>query len=297
MRRAGIALALAAVTLSAPVGSAPTPRASARPAPAPMRVMSINQCTDQLVLMLLPPERIASVTWLSRDPMLSLMADRAQHVATNRGGIEDVVRQAPDLVVADSFGSAATRAALRRFGFPMVEVAQPQSLDEIRAAVRTLAARFGTVARGEALIAAMDRSLADLARRPPLKLSVASWSGDGLSRGEGALYDAVLAAAGVRNAAAEGVRGTDVEALLALDPDILIAPVGGVAGQSLRDRVARHPLVRNRWAGRQVAISPRAYICGTPLIGAAAAQLRGDLERSSARLRAVSGRKAARRRT
>ncbi len=282
MRRAGILLAIAAMALPVSAGSAPPPVATAQAAKAqpalPMRVMSINQCTDQLVLMLLPPERIASVTWLSRDPLLSLMAARARGVAANRGEIEDVVRQQPDLIVADSFGSAATRAALRRFGFPMIEVAQPQSFDEIRATVRTLAVRLGTVARGEALIAGMDARLAELARRPPLNLRVASWSGDGLSRGEGALYDAVLDAAGARNAAKEGVAGTDVEALLALNPDILVAPVGGVVGQSLRDRVARHPLVRRRWAGRQVAVSPRAYICGTPLIANAAAALRDQLE-------------------
>lgn len=274
MRRVGILLAIAGVALPVSAGSVP-PRAQATP---PMRVMSINQCTDQLVLMLLPPDRIASVTWLSRDPLLSLMAARARGVPVNRGEIEDVVRQQPDLIVADSFGSAATRAALRRFGFPMIEVAQPQSLDDIRATVRILAERLGTGARGEALIAGMDRRFAELSRRPALNLRVASWSGDGLSRGEGALYDAVLDAAGARNAAKEGVAGTDVEALLALNPDILVAPVGGVIGQSLRDRVARHPLVRKRWAGRQVGISPRAYICGTPLIAEAAAELRSKFE-------------------
>ena len=275
MRRVSILLAIAVLALPVSAGSAPPPRVQAA---LPMRVMSINQCTDQLVLMLLPPERIASVTWLSRDPLLSLMAARARGVAVNRGEIEDVVRQQPDLIVADSFGSAATRAALHRFGFPMVEVAQPQSFDEIRATVRTLAAQFGTVERGEALIAGMDARLAELARRPALNLRVASWSGDGLSRGEGALYDAVLDAAGARNAVKEGVAGTDVEALLALNPDILVAPVGGVVGQSLRDRVARHPLVRRQWAGRQVSVSPRAYICGTPLIADAAAELRDQLE-------------------
>lgn len=280
IRQVGILLAIATMALPVAAGSAVSPPA---PAARPMRVMSINQCTDQLVLMLLPPERIASVTWLSRDPRLSLMAAQARRVSVNRGEIEDVVRQQPDLVVADRFGSAATRAALRRFGFAMIELDQPQGLDDIRASVRALAARLGTAARGEALIAAMDRQLAALSRRPPLDLRVAAWSGDGLSRGEGALYDAVLAAAGVRNAAHEGVAGTDVEALLALDPDMLVSPVGGVVGHSLRDRVARHPLVRDRWAGRRIGISPRTYICGTPLIARAASELRDRLEAAKRR--------------
>ena len=35
--------------------------------PTNLRVMSISLCTDQLLLALLPPERITSVTWLAHD--------------------------------------------------------------------------------------------------------------------------------------------------------------------------------------------------------------------------------------
>jgi iron complex transport system substrate-binding protein len=37
-------------------------------ASGPQHVMSLSMCTDDLLLELLPPERIASVTYYSRDP-------------------------------------------------------------------------------------------------------------------------------------------------------------------------------------------------------------------------------------
>ena len=47
--------------------------------------MSLNQCTDQIVLALLPKDRITSVTWLSRDPLTSRMAAQAREVGANFG--------------------------------------------------------------------------------------------------------------------------------------------------------------------------------------------------------------------
>ena len=79
----------------------------------PVHVMSMNQCTDQLVLALLPPERIASVTWLSRDPDGSLMFREAARVDINHGMSEEVLRQKPDLVIAGAFTTPATRGLLK----------------------------------------------------------------------------------------------------------------------------------------------------------------------------------------
>ena len=60
------------------------PRATAHP----VRVFSANQCIDQIILALLPPERIASVTWLSRDGAAGPVARAAQRVGVNHGLVE-----------------------------------------------------------------------------------------------------------------------------------------------------------------------------------------------------------------
>jgi iron complex transport system substrate-binding protein len=268
-----------AVLLLAGCGAAPTdvPRASAHP----MRVMSINECTDQIVLALLPPERIASVTWLSRDPDISLMAARARRVAINHGQSEDVAQQRPDLVVANSFATPETRALLKRLGWPMIEVDDAETFDDIRRVTRQIAAAVDERQRGEILIARMDRQLANLRDDPVAPVRVAAWDGAGFSAVKGTLYDALLRAAGAINVAnqppASGYGAPSTEILLVARPDLLVRG-GSEDRMSLRANVANHPLVRRYWAkDRSIAIPQSYYICGTPFIGDAALRLRQEL--------------------
>ncbi|NIJ08586.1 iron complex transport system substrate-binding protein [Sphingomonas vulcanisoli] len=246
----------------------------------PMRVMSLNQCTDQIVLALLPPDRIASVTWLSRDPQGSLMAAVAARVAVNHGMAEEVVRQRPDLIVTSSLASPATRGLLQRMGWPMIAVDDASSFDQIRSVTRQIAAAVDERARGEVLIAAMDRKLADLARHPAPPIRVAAWDGGGFSAQKGSLYDAVLRTAGAINVAneppANGYGRPDTEVLLETAPQLLIQ--GGYDQAGLRANIAHHPLVRHYWGkDRTLVIRQAYYLCGTPFIADAALMLRREL--------------------
>lgn len=247
-----------------------------------MRVMSMNQCTDQLVLALLPPERIASVTWLARDPAGSLLHRAAGRVGINHGLAEEVVRQQPDLVIAGSFTTPATRALLRRLGYPMIEVDHPGSIDAIRAATRQIASAVGEEARGERLLARMDRQLADLAREPGPPLRVAAWDGAGFSATRGSLFDTMLGLAGAVNVAneppASGYGKPDTEILLLSAPTLLVKGAGVGRKPGMHDNVDRHPLVRRYWNGaRSLTIAQAYYLCGTPMIGDAALKLRREL--------------------
>ena len=279
-----MALALPAFAGCARVPS--TPEAVARP----VRVMSMNQCTDQLVLALLLPERIASVTWLSRDPGGSLMYRQARRVAINHGLSEEVVRQKPDLVVAGTYTTPATRGLLKRLGYPMIEVDHPDSFDDIRRATRQIAKAVGEEARGEALIARMDRQLAELARAPGPRLRVAAWDGAGFNASEGSLYNAVLEAAGAINVAnqppASAYGRPDVEVLLLTAPTLLVKGAGIGRKPGLRDNVERHPVIRKFWDGpRTLTIRQAYYICGTPFIGDAILRLRAELQDAAAQAR------------
>ena len=251
----------------------------------PMRVMSMNQCTDQLVLALLPPERIASVTWLSRDPTGSLMARAAGRVGVNHGLAEEVLAQKPDLVVAGSFTTPALRGMLNRLDYPMIEVEHANSIDDVRRITRQVASAVGEPARGEALIARMDRELADLSRDPGPPIRVVAWDQTGFSAGAGTLYDAVLAAAGARNVVREPMslsyRKPDVEVLLQAAPALLVRGSRDARIAGLGDDVMRHRLVRRFWSGGRTLTIPQAYYtCGTPMVADAAIALRRQLRRA-----------------
>jgi iron complex transport system substrate-binding protein len=248
----------------------------------PLRVMSLNQCADQLVLALIPPDRIASVTWLSRDPESSVMAKAAMRVGINHGDAEEVVRQKPDLVIAGTFTTPATTAMLRRLGYPIIEVPEATSFADIRAVTRQVAAAVGERARGEALIAHMDAGLAALAREKVRPVRVAAWDGAGFSAEKGSLYDAVLGAAGVINLAdvppASSYGEPDAEVLLAAAPELLLQGAPGSGHPGLRDDVAHHPLVRRYWADRTVTVRPAIYFCGTPFVADGARMLRSSIQ-------------------
>jgi iron complex transport system substrate-binding protein len=254
---------------------------------APPRVMSINLCADQLVLALVPAGRITSVTWLAHSSDGSYLSAAAAHVAVNYGTAEEVARQHPDVVIAGSYTTPATRALLQRVGYHVIELAPVESFEQIRARTREVGAAVGESAKAEALIARMDAQLRRLAANPPDKpWRVAAWNGTGFSPGRGTLYDAILTAAGARNVAAE--RGLtnynefDTEALLMSAPDVLIQGAAEFAKPGRSTDIDRHPLVRRLWAGRRILIPQSLYVCGTPFSADAAAQLRGDLERLSA---------------
>lgn len=269
---------LATLLLGGCGGQVPVvPKAAARP----LRVMSINLCTDQLVLALLPPDRIASVSWLARDAGGSLMARAAHRVPINHGQAEDVLAQRPDLVVAGSFTTPALRASLKRLGYPLLEVDEASSFAGIRAVTRRVAAAVGEAARGEALLADMDRKLARLAAEPGPGLRVVAWDRTGFSAGEGTLYDAILTAAGADNLArapaASGYRRPDVEVLLAAAPALLMQGSIDPRIAGLGDDVMRHRLVRRIWGTRTLTVPQAYYACGTPMVADAAVALHARL--------------------
>ena len=251
--------------------------------------MSINLCADQLVLALLPPERIASVTWLSRDPSVSRMAAQARRVAVNHGQAEEVVRDRSDLVLAGAYAAGPTTALLERLGFPVLVLQPEDSFADIRRDVRRVARAVGEPARGEALVARMDATLAGLAhdRGPPLR--VAAWDGAGFSAGPHSLYDAILTAAGARNVADEAgaaaAGAPEVETLLASAPQLLVSGEPAFEAPDRRSGVAHHPLVRRYWGDRTLVVPQSAYICGTPFSADAAVSLRDQMRAKLAQAR------------
>src|SRR5579859_2649447 len=64
------------------------------------RIVSMNLCTDQLLIPLADPEQILGLSRFSRDASQSFAADVARRYPTLSGGAEDVLVLKPDIVVA-----------------------------------------------------------------------------------------------------------------------------------------------------------------------------------------------------
>ncbi len=74
----------------------------------PARIVSINMCTDELLLRLADRDRIASVTRLSQDRRNANMADAAAMYPANHGLAEEVISYHPALVLAGVYTSRTT---------------------------------------------------------------------------------------------------------------------------------------------------------------------------------------------
>jgi len=259
--------------------------AAAAPAQPPPqkkpRVMSLSQCTDQILLMLVPPERITSVTYLAEpNAVTDEVRRRAAASRVNHGTAEEVAAEQPDLLLTGNFNTPATRRLAKKVGIPLLEVASADSFDDVRRITRQIGAAVGESARAEALIAAMDADLADLARTAPKrKLRAVGWSGAGRAPGKNTMFNDILTAAGGVNLAARpGPFESDfnLEELLTLNPapDVLLYGASGASRATFQAGVARHPVLDRAYRNRRVSYPEAMYVCGVPQATKAAWELR-----------------------
>lgn len=260
--------------------------AASTAAAQPVRIVSLNMCTDELVLRLADRERIASVTWLSQDPRNANMAEAARQVPANHGLVEQVLALKPDLVVAGAFTTRTTVGLLKRVGTSPREFGVPRNLAEMRAQIREMAALLGAEARGQALIADIDARLGALdARRPARPLRAIVLRPNGFTVGRGSLVDEILTRAGLVNIAAElGIESygqIPLETVALAGAEVLVLNDTPDGPPSLAHEVLHHPVI-GRLAGtlKLVALPSRLWTCAGPSVIDAIEQLVAATESS-----------------
>jgi iron complex transport system substrate-binding protein len=255
----------------------------------PSRIVSLDLCTDQILIELVDRARIAAVTHLAADPSVSAIPEQAKGIPFTRGAAEDVLRHDPDLVLAGPFGVSATVDLLRRLERNVVVVPQAPDLAGVRASVRLVASSVGETAKGEALVGAFDRRLAAIApARPGNAPGAIIYQVGGTVSGAGSLAAAVLAAAGLRNMAADYrlARNGQVplESLVAMPPDLLVlSSVADEYRTAIADNL-RHPaLLALRRTHASIELPWQLWLCGTPHVADAVARLAEARTRIEAR--------------
>lgn len=266
---------------------APGALAAADAAPRkPLRIISMSQCTDMLLLQMVDRSRIASVTYLAANAAEAVSPGLGKGVPVNHGSAEELLAQKPDLILAGDLAAPMTRRLAKQLGAPIIEVKTATTFAEIRANTRLVGAAVGEPLRAEAIVARMDAILAGLAtHRPAQAYRVTLWTGDSVP-GTQTLANAVITAAGAVNIAAKPGPFYDsfgVEDLLKNRPEVLIYGHDDVATPSLTQEALQHRLVRRLYAGRQVAFPESLLNCGVPQSAWAAAELRAAFVRMTGR--------------
>lgn len=254
---------------------------AAAAAPRPVRILSMNMCTDLLLLQLVPGRRVVAVTYLAHEGAEALFPGADAGIAINHGTPEDIINLKPDLIVAGDFSTALTRSLARRVGARLVEVKSATTFDDIRANLRQLGAAVGEPARAEALVHRMDATLADLAATAPRRPTrVVVWSGGTTVPGKDTLTNAIVTAAGARNVAAvpgPADSSFGVEELLAARPDALLYGGSKSGVRSLTTDEGHHRVIRRLYAGRRIAFDSIVHSCGLPQSADGARDLRRAL--------------------
>ena len=254
--------------------------AAAPPAPA-RHIMSLKLCTDELLMDLVPVDRIASISYLSREKAALRLWPQAAHIPVNHNSAEEVLSVHPDLILTDAYQSATLRALLAKSGARIVEVPDAETFDQIRTVTRLVGDAVAARPRAERLIARMDATLRQLAAtRPPHAVRVAGWGGGGHVPGRATLFNALLEAAGGSNIAGPDGGYYDVESLIAARPDVLAYGDDYIDTPSLRLDQNAHPALLKLFANRRIVYPAALYGCGLPESAQAAKDLRAALTRA-----------------
>jgi iron complex transport system substrate-binding protein len=238
----------------------------------PHRIVSMNLCTDELVLRLADRQNIASITWKAREPDQSNVVDLAQGIPINHGLAEEIIPLKPDLLLAGIYTTRPTVALLKRAGIRAVDADVMRSFDDVRQQYREVAALLGEQERGERVIAEMDSNLARLAReRPSVPPTAIVLHANNYTFGGGSLIDEVVTHAGFENMATRlgiGESGQVPLEIITMNPvDVLIVSSYRDGPSAMGTELLRHPVLSHLSDRTRVVVLPnRLTDCGGPAL-------------------------------
>jgi len=272
MRRLGWLLMIAALAM--PV--------SASPAANLPRVVSMNVCSDQLLLSLADPEQILGLSRFSRDAWVSGDTRRYPRLS---GGAEDVLVLKPDIVLANLFDKRSTRELLKANGVHLAELSVPRTLTEVKDQIRELGDIVGHRDRAGLQIARLDAALARarqaVAEKPYRVLAL---SRRGWAEGRDSFIGALLAETGLLNTVGElgftfgGY--ASLEAIVNLKPDLLLVSQAGDFARDDGQAFLLHPaLARFYPPEKRIVIPERLTECGGVMLAEALDVLTAELKR------------------
>ncbi len=267
-----LASLLLALVLVTPAAAAP-----------PQRIVSLNLCADSLLLELVDPARVVSLTALSLDPELGHFYRRAEALQAagmhfNTGLAEQVLPLEPDLVIVMADAAPFTRRLLQRFGLRVLELEPGERLASYRRNLRRLAGVLGQQERAEALLADMDARLGQLRVTAGARPRAMVLQASGFTAGSDTLIDDVLALAGIDNLAARaGLRGygfLSLEQFIHRAPEMLIVGDSNPRWPSLAHELLEHRALQAAGTERvRVTVPERDWTCGGAYLAKVAERL------------------------
>lgn len=243
---------------------------------APGRISSKTLFTDEVLLSLVSPTKLTSLTNLAADPSYSNVHQKLpEGVPLIDLNVEAIIANRPDLVFAANWSDAGKITQLRNAGINVYLIDTPTTLEQIRHQITKLGGIVGHPAEAEAVLKEMDERLARLAGQvasiAEQQLVALDYNRWGTASGTNSTWHAVLEASGLINGAAQFTQNEyggvpmSFELIVAINPDVLF--VMGSESETetaLEDQVLSDPALRHVNAVKyQRVINVPSYLRGT----------------------------------
>ncbi|MEZ5821929.1 MAG: ABC transporter substrate-binding protein [Bradyrhizobium sp.] len=267
------AFAIAVAALAMPAGASAAPR-----------IVSMNICTDQLLLAIADPAQIVGLSRFSGNPT-QWAGEKARKFPVLSGGAEDVLMLKPDVVAASDFDKRSTRELLKANGQNLVEFPIPRTLDDVRAQIRRMGDLAGHPERAAAEIARFDAAISGAKQAVAGKrFRMLPLSRRGWVAGRDSFVGAILAEAGLVSAAGElgiGFGGfVSMEEIIRLKPDFLVVSDAGERAEDDGRAFLLHPALERFYPrSKRIVIPERMTECGGVYLADALNALSAELKR------------------
>ena len=240
-----------------------------------MRIVSLNLDSDEILLDLVPPDRIAALSTMADSPS-DYAADKAKAVPVHMtdNSAEEIIRLHPDLVISADWLDSDLRNTLTDMGIRVYSYHFASTLDEVPSVIRGIAAATGDEKSGEKMVSKytsdLSRLKTEIAKDQP-EPSVFLWAYSQPYGSGDSIFGDMCRFIGVKNvldkfdAREAGV--LDKEFLISVNPDcILVSDIALTPShvQDLKNVFLSDPSLSTLKAvrsGNIVPISPAAIYC------------------------------------
>ena len=222
----------------------------------PKRILTYSLGHDEMLIALVPPDRVAALGKFASNAAYSNVADIAPEYPVFEKGAENVLAAEPDLFIVSAFTDADIVDLVKDAGVTVVRPALESSAEGNIPNIMLMGYILGVEDRALELAAEIEDRLALIDERVPppgdesrpAVISISRWSDSISVAGEGTTGSGIIESAGGVNAAArdgiDGFQKISTESIAAMNPDFIIIPQGGEAGgDQLRDDLLNDPVL------------------------------------------------------
>ncbi len=232
----------------------------------PQRVVSLNLCTDLLLMPVAAPGQIAALSDTAANPAYSPIAATLGETLLHGGRVEQIIALRPDLILAPRYMRGAAEL-LKRLGYPVTHVDLPESMSGIVAAVNELGKLLGQQQQAARVVAEFNAkrlAASDLfAGQRALVVGPNRYTS-----GHEGFKASLLTMAGLTNASPfEQASVLSLEQLIITNPDILIIDDSTQNQHSLAQSFKNHPALQKTLATgaiRQLVVDSSNWLCASP---------------------------------